>query len=405
MMGVMHRDTPGAADADRRARILWHLRRVGVATRRELARSTGLQPATLHRHVAALLDRGVVEACAERTPGRPGRPGALLAIRPDHALVVGHEVRRDGIRSVLSDAAGGLRRVESTGASLGTWVAADVISAITAATDDLLGDVHREGLPVIAVGVALPGVVDRRGTWWPPTRGPHPPIEIRRMAAARLDRFVVAEDVARAYAAAEHQIASPRSRGSDALYVFLEGAGLGAGVVIDDALVVRERGIFGEVGHVVVEHGGPPCRCGGSGCLEGLLDPTALRARWQAIGQDRDDGSGASPPPETLADAFAAARLGDARSARFTATLVPAFARALGAAVNLLGTTSIILGGDLRRADDSFVGSLQATLRAHVVPHLAALVSLRVGSLPPYASAWGAAIRARDEGITTGVLA
>ena len=54
------------------------------------------------------------------------------------------------------------------------------------------------------------------------------------------------------------------------------GTGVGGGLVLDGKVYGGLRGFAGEIGHLVVEPNGPPCACGGCGCLEVMASGTAL---------------------------------------------------------------------------------------------------------------------------------
>jgi len=54
------------------------------------------------------------------------------------------------------------------------------------------------------------------------------------------------------------------------------GTGIGGGVIIDDDLLTGAREAAGEIGHLVMEIGGPRCGCGNDGCLEALASRTAI---------------------------------------------------------------------------------------------------------------------------------
>ena len=85
------------------------------------------------------------------------------------------------------------------------------------------------------------------------------------------------ENDATAAAVGEYWVARvENSRSFAALYL---GAGLGAGIVLDGAAHRGSRGHAGEFGHVCVVVDGPPCPCGGSGCLEVMAGPETVVAR------------------------------------------------------------------------------------------------------------------------------
>lgn len=54
------------------------------------------------------------------------------------------------------------------------------------------------------------------------------------------------------------------------------GTGLGGGIVIDGKLYTGSNGGAGELGHMIVKHGGPLCSCGSLGCLEAFCSKKAF---------------------------------------------------------------------------------------------------------------------------------
>jgi glucokinase len=68
------------------------------------------------------------------------------------------------------------------------------------------------------------------------------------------------------------------------------GTGVGGGLFLDGRVYRGASGGAGELGHIIVQMGGMPCRCGSSGCLEMYASGPAL-ARYadsQAGDKDRD---------------------------------------------------------------------------------------------------------------------
>lgn len=55
------------------------------------------------------------------------------------------------------------------------------------------------------------------------------------------------------------------------------GTGVGGGIIIKNKLY-EGKGSAGEIGHIVIEHGGRPCDCGQCGCLEQYASASALSA-------------------------------------------------------------------------------------------------------------------------------
>ncbi|SED30061.1 ROK family protein [Streptomyces sp. TLI_105] len=121
---------------------------------------------------------------------------------------------------------------------------------------------------VLGVGVAMPGPLDHRAgvtgrvTGFPEWAGR----PVRDELTARLGLPVVLDKDTNA--AALGLALRPAAPGSFA-YVHL-GTGLGAGLVLGGAPLRGDRTGAGELGHQTVQLDGPPCGCGGRGCLEVL---------------------------------------------------------------------------------------------------------------------------------------
>ncbi|HEY6738870.1 MAG TPA: ROK family protein, partial [Actinopolymorphaceae bacterium] len=65
--------------------------------------------------------------------------------------------------------------------------------------------------------------------------------------------------------------------------------GVGGGLILGDRLIDGASGNAGHVGHIVVDPDGPPCGCGGRGCVEAIARGPGL-ARWaREQGWRRDD--------------------------------------------------------------------------------------------------------------------
>ncbi|MGE5286390.1 MAG: ROK family protein [Micromonosporaceae bacterium] len=79
-------------------------------------------------------------------------------------------------------------------------------------------------------------------------------------------------------AAGEHWRGAARGRGN--MLGMVVSTGVGGGLVLDGRLVNGGTGNAGHIGHVVVDPDtGPPCECGGKGCLEAIARGPAL-ADW-----------------------------------------------------------------------------------------------------------------------------
>src|SRR5256886_3861113 len=73
-------------------------------------------------------------------------------------------------------------------------------------------------------------------------------------------------------------------RGRTTMLGIVVSTGVGGGLVLDGRLINGATGNAGHIGHVVVDPDGPPCVCGGQGCVEAIARGPALAAWAQAQG-------------------------------------------------------------------------------------------------------------------------
>jgi glucokinase len=149
------------------------------------------------------------------------------------------------------------------------------------------------------------------------------------------------------------------------------GTGVGGGIVIDGQLHRGARYAAGEVGHMIVQPGGPLCGCGQRGCLESFASRTAIERFVRAgLAEGRP-----SSVPKLLAaekdrltsgvikqalqdeDALMMEAIGQAQS--YLGLLV-------GNLVNALDPERIVFGGGVVEAlGDTFLQPIRETARSY----------------------------------------
>lgn len=131
--------------------------------------------------------------------------------------------------------------------------------------------------------------------------------------------------------------------------IFL-GTGIGAGLILDGKLFSGFNRTAGEIGHMVLEVGGPRCGCGNRGCFEALASRTAIFRRIQAGVKDGQktvltDMLGGDLEDMRSGDLRKALRRGD----KFIEKIVEEAAEYTGIAVaniiNLINPEVVVLGG------------------------------------------------------------
>lgn len=128
------------------------------------------------------------------------------------------------------------------------------------------------------------------------------------------------------------------------------GTGIGGGIIIDNKLYAGSNGTAGEIGHMVIEVGGPKCNCGNRGCFEALASRTAIFRKIHAAVKDGQK----TLLTEMLGPELSDLRSGDLRKAirkgdSFVEKVIEEAAEYTGVAVanfiNIFNPNTVVLGG------------------------------------------------------------
>lgn len=143
--------------------------------------------------------------------------------------------------------------------------------------------------------------------------------------------------------------------------------GIGGGVIIADRLLLGQRGLAGELGHVTILPDGPLCGCGQRGHLETLGSGTAIANFFNG---ERSKGRISElplDPPASARDISKAAENGDLLAQEALGR--GGYYVGLGIANYLMtfNPSIVILGGGVSRAGKWFYDSLRKSMHDHAM--------------------------------------
>jgi glucokinase len=156
-------------------------------------------------------------------------------------------------------------------------------------------------------------------------------------------------------------------RGYHHLVYITVSTGIGGGVITDDRLLLGERGLAAELGHVTILPDGPLCSCGQRGHVEALASGPAL-ARWAQ--QEIVNGAQSILPPGkelSAKDIGAAAFQGDPVAISALARSGYYLGLALANYCQIFNPSVIIIGGGVSQAGRFLFDPLRSTLCEHVM--------------------------------------
>jgi glucokinase-like ROK family protein len=171
--------------------------------------------------------------------------------------------------------------------------------------------------------------------------------------------------------------------------------GVGGGLVLGGRLVNGGTGNAGHIGHVIVEPGGgPPCGCGGHGCLEAVARGPALTSWALAHGWTPRTAADPDHPEERAVTArmlAADARAGDPAAVAAMRRAGRALGIAIASATHLCDLELVTIGGGLSQAGELLFGPLEEALREHARMGFARRVRVVPAALGQEAGLIGAA--------------
>lgn len=243
---------------------------------------------------------------------------------------------------------------------------------------------------VVALGVAVPGLVRRNGTVWAPNLTGWKKMPLAERLRVELGVPVVVESDRNAAVLGETW--RGQARGKSDVIVVMIGTGIGAGILSGGRLLRGAHELSGCAGWMAVreEHGEPARRFGQ---LESLASgPGIARAAQKEL--DRGVESLLSVIPAEMRDAYEvaeAARRGDMVSIEVFLEAGRWLGCGVANLVSLFDPEIVVIGGGLAKASDVYLDALRKSMKERAQPIAGRKVRVRVSELGNDSNLLGAA--------------
>ncbi len=220
-----------------------------------------------------------------------GRPPVLIALHRKAGVVAGIDFGKRHLRVAISDLSHQLL-AERRQPLADDLPAQEAIALAQEQFRDALEEAEVHGGELLGIGMGLPGPVHRpsgqlgNSTILPGWVG----INAAEAVAEALGHRVEVGNDANLGALGEWMWGS--GRGVDHMAYVKAATGIGAGFIVNGQPYVGAGGTAGELGHTVVDPGGPICRCGNRGCLETLAAGPAVLSSLRCSRRSPDVAGG-----------------------------------------------------------------------------------------------------------------
>ncbi|NLD97911.1 MAG: ROK family transcriptional regulator [Synergistaceae bacterium] len=251
-------------------------------SRRELARLAGLDPSTVTKIIASLLEKGLVIEHGVRDADHPGRKSIMLRVYRSAAVALIAEigVERTRIAKGFLDASFEVLDEFDTPLDEDAFFSAFAGNLRTKA----FSFPHAE---YCALSVAVPGMVE----WGSNVLRSLPHMGWKNVDfEARLGEFLPEMDLpvftaneAKLSLIAEMFRNGGVSRLHSGVYVYLS-QGVGGAILMGDKIIHGLSNTAGEIGHMTVDPSGPLCHCGNRGCFETFVSIDTVVRNFENLG-------------------------------------------------------------------------------------------------------------------------
>lgn len=336
-------------------------------TKAELAALTGLARSTVALRVDALLAADLLRPAGEAA-STGGRPPARVAFNPRAGLVLAVDLGATHATVAVADLAGVIldARTRTIDISDGPETLLDTILSDGSALLDLLA---ASGLPLLGVGIGVPGPVEH--STGRPTNPPIMPgwdrFDVPGYVQRTFDVPVLVDNDVNILALGEQATSWPHV--DDLIFVKVS-TGIGAGIIAGGQLQRGAQGSAGDMGHVQVPSGSGSARDpGDERDLEALASGSALATALSAQGHDA----------QSVSHVVDLVRAGNAAAIEATRQAGRDVGEVLATVVNLLNPSIIVLGGSIARAGEHLLAGVREVVYRRSIPlatqHLAIVQS------------------------------
>jgi N-acetylglucosamine repressor len=345
-------------------------------SRAEIARATNLTRTTVTDIITVLLDEGLVEEIG-MGESHGGKTPILLSLAEDSRYLIGLDLTHSEFRASVINLRGKI--CDTVNKPVKDKRDNDALTLVYQTLDQLMETAYR---PLVGIGVGTPGLVDSdKGEVINAVNLGWENLYLAELLQDRYGLPVFILNDSQAAAMGEYVYGAGHLSENNLIVINVRH-GLGAGIVIKGQIFQGDGGGAGEIGHIVVQEGGLPCRCGNYGCLETIASKQALvkkvkQLAWQSPGSGFNLST-QEVDLDIICQAFSA---NDPQIQE----IVLETARYLGIAISTMVATlnieKIVLVGDMTCFGDPWLQVIRETMLTNTLIRMAKDTQVEIGQL------------------------
>lgn len=246
--------------------VLKIIRDNGSLSRADVAKITGLTPASVTNITKILIEDGYLVEC-KIGESSGGRPPIILELNPNARYVIGVGIGVGVIDVVITNLSAHIILKKSIEISEERYDYDFVFKNLVNLINEVIKESNINKEKILGAGVALHGIVNAKtGISIYSPYYDWKDKDIKRALENELNLNVYVDNDVRAMALGESWFGITKNIGN---FVTLNiSNGIGAGIIINNKPYYGVDFSAGEIGHIVVDGDGEKCNCGNYGCLE-----------------------------------------------------------------------------------------------------------------------------------------
>jgi predicted NBD/HSP70 family sugar kinase len=296
-----------------------------------------------------------------------GKPSILLSLVADSRYLIGVNLAQHKFIASVVNLRGEIKKTFEVPVRDGDGGKA--IELVYQILDQLLNEDYK---PIVGIGVGTPGLINTRaGIVVNAVNLEWQDLPLAHLLEERYSLPIHILNDSQAMAIGEFVYGGHRSDGN--LIVVNVSHGIGAGILINGRLFQGDGGGAGEIGHVLVEENGLPCRCGRRGCLETLASGWAITEAVRRLPGLTDTA---------LLDVIQAKFYEDDPSVKkIVLNAGHHLGKAIGGLVGTLNIETIVLTGDMTRFGELWLKAVHEAMATSALKRMTQETQLEIGKL------------------------
>ncbi|MDE0363670.1 MAG: ROK family protein [Rhodospirillaceae bacterium] len=228
--------------------------------------------------------------------------------------------------------------------------------------DRALSEARRHGANVSAIGIGVPGLVQRNRIVGGINNIPILADVSLDDELAELGLPIEVENDAYLMGMAESRFGAALGV-ADVIFLTV-GTGIGAALKLNGRFYRGANGRSSEIGHMILSHGGARCTCGNRGCLEVLASTPALIKRYLDLADPDLVAAGSPPTGPELVRRYLAGEPPARAAFHFHFEYLAAGVASL---INIFDPRQVVIGGGISESGDFYVREVRQRVAKSVM--------------------------------------